>query len=114
MEQSKQLEYRWGQAGRHAAASAALAGERALSRVAGAASLPRRAGRRAPSGAPQIIESMSEARISLTICCGRASRSLNTLSITLSSVEVVSSPQKAAQSLATMPATGRGWGRVRG
>lgn len=53
---------------------------------------------------------MSEARISLTICCGRASRSLNTLSITLSSVDVVSSPQKAAQSLATMPAAGREWG----
>ena len=39
---------------------------------------------------------MSDARISLTMLLGWLSRSLNTLSITLSSVAVVSYPQNAA------------------
>lgn len=48
--------------------------------------------------------SISEARISFTILDGWLLLSLNTLSMTLSSVDVVSSPQNAAQSLATSPA----------
>lgn len=48
--------------------------------------------------------SIREALISLTILLGWASRSLNTLSITESSVAVVSNPQKAVQSLTTKPA----------
>ena len=58
--------------------------------------------------------SISEARISPTIAAGRASRSLNTLSTTLSSVEVVSSPQNAAQSLATSPEGSEGAGSAAG
>jgi hypothetical protein len=52
----------------------------------------------------QASESMSAERISVTMLLGCASRSLNTLSSTLSSVAVVSRPQKAAQSFTTMPA----------
>lgn len=48
--------------------------------------------------------SMRLARISFTILAGLLSLSLNTLSITLSSVVVVSRPQKETQSLATRPA----------
>ena len=48
--------------------------------------------------------SIRDARISFTIFEGLLLRSLNTLSMTLSSVAVVSNPQKAAQSFATMPA----------
>ena len=47
---------------------------------------------------------MRLARISFTMLLGCASRSLNTDSMTLSSVAVVSQPQKAAQSFATSPA----------
>ena len=50
------------------------------------------------------MESIKLARISLTMFMGCASRSLKTDSITDSSVDVVSSPQNAAQSLTTMPA----------
>lgn len=53
------------------------------------------------------MESMSDARMSCTMLEGCASRSLNTLSITLSSVDVVSSPQNAAQSFTTSPAARR-------
>mmetsp|Transcript_3340 Transcript_3340/g.6945 ORF Transcript_3340/g.6945 Transcript_3340/m.6945 type:complete len:225 (+) Transcript_3340:174-848(+) len=54
--------------------------------------------------AAYIMASMREWRISFTIWVGCASLSLNTDSITCSSVAVVSSPQKAIQSLAAMPA----------
>lgn len=52
---------------------------------------------------PQTIESIRLARISFTMFDGWLSRSLKTLSMTDSSVDVVSSPQNAAQSLATKP-----------
>ena len=67
-------------------------------------SCPGRVPRRATlAPAHQIMLSMRLARISFTILAGWLSRSLNTLSTTLSSVDVVSSPQNALQSLATMP-----------
>ena len=50
------------------------------------------------------MASMRLALMSLTMFIGCASRSLKTDSITESSVDVVSSPQKAAQSLTTIPA----------
>lgn len=53
---------------------------------------------------PYDIVSIRDARISLTMLLGCESRSLNTLSITESSVAVVSSPQNAVQSLTTKPA----------
>ena len=48
--------------------------------------------------------SMREARMSSTILLAVLLRSLNTLSITLISVLVVSIPQNALQSFATIPA----------
>ena len=50
------------------------------------------------------ILSMSDARISLTMLLGWLSLNFRTFSTTESSVAVVSRPQKAAQSLQTMPA----------
>lgn len=47
--------------------------------------------------------SISDARIVDVIAVGTASLSLKTLSITESSVEVVSIPQKATQSFTTIP-----------